>query len=51
MMNTNRRILLVEDDDLDAELASRAFQRAKVTTCRCLSCSISTFLRAAGSKF
>jgi two-component system, response regulator len=24
-------ILLVEDDDLDAELASRAFQRAKVT--------------------
>jgi hypothetical protein len=31
MMNTNRMILLVEDDDLDAELASRAFQRAKVT--------------------
>jgi two-component system, response regulator len=31
MMNTNRVILLVEDDDLDAELASRAFQRAEVT--------------------
>jgi two-component system response regulator len=31
MMKTNRKILLVEDDDLDAELASRAFQRAKVT--------------------
>jgi two-component system, response regulator len=30
MMNPNRVILLVEDDDLDAELASRAFQRAKV---------------------
>jgi two-component system, response regulator len=30
-MNTKRIILLVEDDDLDAELASRAFQRAKVT--------------------
>jgi two-component system, response regulator len=30
-MNTNSMILLVEDDDLDAELASRAFQRAKVT--------------------
>jgi two-component system response regulator len=31
MMNANRMILLVEDDDLDAELASRAFQRAEVT--------------------
>jgi two-component system response regulator len=31
MMNTNRVILLVEDDDLDAELASRAFQRAEVS--------------------
>ena len=31
MMNTNGTILLVEDDDLDAELASRAFQQAKVT--------------------
>jgi two-component system response regulator len=31
MMNTNRIILLVEDEDADAELASRAFQRAKVT--------------------
>ena len=30
MINTNRAILLVEDDDLDADLASRAFQRAKV---------------------
>src|ERR1700677_4055202 len=30
MINTNRIILLVEDDDLDADLASRAFQRAKV---------------------
>jgi two-component system response regulator len=30
-MNTNRMILLVEDDDLDADLASRAFQRAEVT--------------------
>jgi two-component system response regulator len=30
MMITNRMILLVEDDDLDAELASRAFQQAKV---------------------
>ena len=30
MMTINRMILLVEDDDLDAELASRAFQRAKV---------------------
>ena len=29
MRNTNRTILLVEDDDLDAELASRAFQQAK----------------------
>jgi two-component system response regulator len=32
MINTNRVILLVEDDDLDADLASRAFQRAKVTS-------------------
>jgi two-component system response regulator len=31
MMHPERMILLVEDDDLDAELASRAFQRAKVT--------------------
>jgi two-component system response regulator len=31
MMHPKRLILLVEDDDLDAELASRAFQRAKVT--------------------
>jgi two-component system, response regulator len=31
MTDTNRMILLVEDDDLDAELASRAFQRAEVT--------------------
>jgi hypothetical protein len=31
MMNTNRTIFLVEDDDLDAELVLRAFQRAKVT--------------------
>jgi two-component system response regulator len=31
MRNTNRMILLVEDEDLDAELASRAFQRAKVS--------------------
>ena len=30
MMTINRMILLVEDDDLDADLASRAFQRAKV---------------------
>jgi two-component system, response regulator len=30
MMSTNRMILLVEDDDADAELASRAFQRANV---------------------
>ena len=30
MMNTKRAILLVEDDDADAELALRAFQRAKV---------------------
>jgi two-component system response regulator len=29
MMNTNRMILLVEDDDADAELASRAFQRVR----------------------
>jgi two-component system response regulator len=31
MMDPKSMILLVEDDDLDAELASRAFQRAKVT--------------------
>jgi len=31
MMQLSRVILLVEDDDLDADLASRAFQRAKVT--------------------
>jgi two-component system, response regulator len=31
MMDPKRMILLVEDDDLDAELALRAFQRAKVT--------------------
>jgi two-component system response regulator len=31
MSNTNRMILLVEDDDLDAELASRAFERAQVS--------------------
>ena len=31
MMNTGRMILLVEDDDVDAKLASRAFERAKVT--------------------
>jgi two-component system, response regulator len=31
MMHPDRVILLVEDDDLDADLASRAFQRAKVT--------------------
>jgi DNA-binding response OmpR family regulator len=31
MMNNKRMILLVEDDDLDADLASRAFQRAEVT--------------------
>jgi two-component system response regulator len=30
MMDLTRRILLVEDDDLDAELAVRAFQEAKV---------------------
>jgi hypothetical protein len=30
MMDTNRMILLVEDDDFDAELAVRAFQEAKV---------------------
>ena len=29
-MDTNRMILLVEDDDLDAELAVRAFQEAKI---------------------
>jgi two-component system response regulator len=32
MMDPKRAILLVEDDDADADLASRAFQRAKVTT-------------------
>ena len=31
MRDTNRIILLVEDEDLDAELALRAFQQAKVT--------------------
>src|ERR1700677_3310006 len=31
MINTNRMILLVEDNDADAELASRAFQTATVT--------------------
>jgi two-component system, response regulator len=31
-MDPKRMILLVEDDDADAHLASRAFQRAKVTT-------------------
>jgi two-component system, response regulator len=31
MMHPERMILLVEDNDLDAELASRAFQRAKIT--------------------
>jgi two-component system response regulator len=31
MMHPERMILLVEDEDLDAELASRAFHRAKVT--------------------
>jgi two-component system, response regulator len=31
MMHPERMILLVEDDDLDAKLASKAFQRAKVT--------------------
>ena len=30
MMDQKRMILLVEDNDYDAELASRAFQRAKV---------------------
>jgi two-component system response regulator len=30
MMDTKRIILLVEDDDADAELASRAFQRAEI---------------------
>ena len=30
MMDTNRMILLVEDDDFDAELAVRAFQEAKI---------------------
>jgi two-component system response regulator len=31
MMDTKRMILLVEDDDVDAELATRAFQRGKIT--------------------
>jgi len=31
IMDRSRMILLVEDDDADAELASKAFQRAKVT--------------------
>ena len=31
MRDTKRIILLVEDEDLDAELALRAFQQAKVT--------------------
>jgi len=30
MLDTKRIILLVEDDDADAELASRAFQRAEI---------------------
>jgi two-component system, response regulator len=30
MIDPNRTILLVEDDDADAELASRAFQKAQV---------------------
>jgi two-component system, response regulator len=30
MMDTKRIILLIEDDDVDAELASRAFQRAEI---------------------
>ena len=30
MMDTKRMILLVEDNDADAELASRAFQRAEI---------------------
>jgi two-component system, response regulator len=30
MMDIKRMILLVEDDDADAELASRAFQRAEI---------------------
>ena len=29
-MDTKRMILLVEDNDADAELASRAFQRAEI---------------------
>ena len=31
MMRAKRMILLVEDDDVDAELATRAFQRGKIT--------------------
>jgi len=30
MLNAQRMILLVEDNDVDAELASRAFQRAEI---------------------
>jgi two-component system, response regulator len=32
MMDTKRVILLIEDDDIDAELATRAFQRAEIKT-------------------
>jgi two-component system response regulator len=31
MMHAKRKILLVEDNDIDAELAIRAFQRGKIT--------------------
>jgi two-component system response regulator len=31
MMHSKRTILLVEDDDVDAELAIRAFERGKIT--------------------
>ncbi len=31
MMHTKRMILIVEDDDVDAELATRAFQRGQIT--------------------